>query len=131
MLGVSRSEARRHFGVDSKNSFSLKNRLWARLMEQLSLMRVAKDPNQDNVYRFSNERKTILVKVSSQWFEDCSYQIIELLDGKYRTLLREEIFPDGLGGNFTYHPASELSELIKGVENSELEGIRVLSAIIA
>ena len=128
--GISKSEARRHFGVSSGNSFSLKNRLWARLMEQLALMRVVKDPDHENVYGFSDNRRTILVRVSTEVFENYYLRIIELLDSSYRPFLREEIFPDSCG-NFTSHPASEVFELVKGIKDKELEQIQTLNFVLA
>ena len=104
MLGVSRSEARSHFGINSRNSFSLKNRLWARLMEQLSAMEVTKDSDHKDLYRFSDGNKTILIRAYHQEWEEGDFRVVQLLDSENQVLIGEQIFPDGFSCNYSFHP---------------------------
>ena len=126
------AEDREYFGIMDEKDFSLKKRLWARLVEKLVAMQWKKDPSQEDLYRFfsDNGLDEIILKISYKSGYECDYRQVELLDGSGNVLAEEKVFPDGIASSYAHHPLIELFDLVWEEEIHNIEELKNLAKIV-
>lgn len=137
------SGTRNFFGIASSNSFSLKNRFWARLVEKLVMMncqKITDVKDQDLkgrfsksacVYKFSNEQgDEIILELGMQEWEEGYFRLVKLFDSNGNVLAEEKIFPDGLTESHSYHPLFELFELVDNANTEKIQKIKIIAQAV-
>lgn len=110
------------YGIRDNYPLSLKNRFWARLVEKLVLMSFQKDKENEEVYHFIDANGKYFASLrlieSLREGEDVdikNYDLVELLNTEGKVLVKEKIYEHRYGG-FSYHPLTELFELVRSNE---------------